>query len=401
MEWKHSTPTTILRVLDKELCDKLVQSASLTIGCNVLITDETGHVLSSDDIQREGSLHEASLEVLASGKKAYHDAAAAKKLAGTRPGLTIPLFLEDAVIGTIGITGSPQEVSRYAVLIQQMSQIFLSFQSQQQTSAQMDTRRHNLLREIVSYDRRIRRPEEIYGLAYEVGLDLHIPRTAILVKRAPEEAERFSAEELESRNSWTRNFLTEVFSDRQDFICPQNDGEYVVLAHLPEGKQGEGPDAVLKTCRIMEETLRQEGQSLHIGIGSAADTLEGLRRSYENASFAVRVIQMGIRQEPCLSIGELALEKLAAGLPEDACSRIAEVCFDALLSSPKCEEILETVEQWCRLRFHFTHTAEALHIHKSTLVYRFQRIQELYGLDMYDFDQVVSLFLLNIRRRLD
>ena len=400
MEWKRGTPTAILRVLDKELCDKLVQSASLTIGCNVLITDERGYVLASDDSERVGTLHEASLEVIASGQKAYHDAAAAHRLAGTRPGLTIPLFLEETVIGTIGITGSPQEVSRYAVLIQQMAQIFLSFQSQQQTSAQLDTRRQNLFREIVSFDRRIRRPEEVYSLAYELGLDLNVPRAAVLVKHCPEGAESGAVVELETQNDWLRTLLGEVFSDRQDFICPQNDRECVVLACLPEGKQSDGMAALLKTCRSLEETLSREGQQVQIGVGSAAGSLEELRQSYENAGFAVRVMQMGIRREPCLAIEELALEKLASSLSEDACEQTARDCFQALLRSPKREEVLETVEHWCRLRFHFTHTAEALHIHKSTLVYRFQRIQELYGLDMYDFERVVSLFLLDIRRRL-
>lgn len=219
------------------------------------------------------------------------------------------------------------------------------------------------------------------------------------MRHSPEEG-HLSVEELESRNSWTRNLLAEVFPDPQDFICPQNDTECVVLARLPEGKRENALEEIAKTCREMEEKLRQEGQRLHIGIGSAAASPEELRQSYENAGFAVRVIQTGIRKAPCLSIDELALERLAASLPEDACDRMARDCFAALLHSPKREEILETVEQWCRLRFHFTNTAEALHIHKSTLVYRFQRIQELFDLDMYDFDRVVSLFLLHIRRRL-
>lgn len=40
------------QVLDKELCDKLVQTASLTIGCNVLITDKSCRVVSSNDPRR-------------------------------------------------------------------------------------------------------------------------------------------------------------------------------------------------------------------------------------------------------------------------------------------------------------------------------------------------------------
>jgi len=388
------------RVLDKELCDKLVQSASLTIGCNVLITDETSYILSSNDPNREGTLHEASIEVIRTKQKAYHNSAAAMRLAGTMPGMTIPLFMGDDVIGTIGITGSPQEISRYAALIQQFAQIFMSFQSQQQSSAQLDYRKQNLIREIVTFEKRIRDPEDVYALAYEVGVDLNVSRVAILVKNGQSAENTVSEGEKEISAEHVKAILTRAFSDPQDFICPQNDSEYVVLACLPDGLQESSLESVQHTCQELEKELVREGHAVLIGIGSMANSLEGLRLSYENASFVLRILQARIREATCLTIGDLMLEKLAANLPEDVCEEAANTLFRNILTAPNYDEIIGIVECWCRLRFQFTKTAEALHIHKSTLVYRFRRIQELYGLDLYDFDRVLALYLLDIRRKL-
>jgi len=388
------------RVLDKELCDKLVQSASLTIGCNVLITDETSHVLSSNDPKREGTLHEASIEVIRTKQKTYHNSAAAMRLEGTMPGMTIPLFMGDDVIGTIGITGSPQEISRYAALIQQFAQIFMSFQSQQQTSAQLDYRKQNLIREIVTFEKRIRDPEDVYGLAYEVGVDLNVPRVAILVKNGQEAEGELSGEEKNQAAEQVKATLSKYFPDPQDFICPQNDSEYVVLACLPDGLQDSSMENVIHSCQEMEADLLSGGHGLLIGIGSMANSLEGLRLSYENASFVLRILQAKIREDTCLTIGDVMLEKLAANLPADVCEEAATTLFQNILHAPNYDEIISIIECWCRLRFQFTKTAEALHIHKSTLVYRFRRIQELYGLDLYDFDRVIALYLLDIRRKL-
>ncbi|MBR3752473.1 MAG: helix-turn-helix domain-containing protein [Ruminiclostridium sp.] len=388
------------RVLDKELCDKLVQSASLTIGCNVLITDETSHILSSNDPSREGTLHEASVEVIRTKQKAYHNSAAAMKLEGTMPGMTIPLFMGEEVIGTIGITGSPQEISRYAALIQQFAQIFMSFQSQQQTTAQQDYRKQNLIREIVTFDKRIRDPEDVYGLAYEVGLDLNVPRVAILIKNGQDGNGQLTEEEKGLAAEHVTEILSKYFSDSQDFICPQNNAEYVVLACLPDGLQESSMESILHTCQEMEQELIQSGHPVLVGIGSMAGSLEGLRLSYENASFVLRILQAKIREDSCLSIADVMLEKLAANLPEDLCEEAANTLFQTILHAPNYDEIISIIECWCRLRFQFTKTAEALHIHKSTLVYRFRRIQELYGLDLYDFDRVVALYLLDIRRKL-
>ena len=87
-------------------------------------------------------------------------------------------------------------------------------------------------------------------------------------------------------------------------------------------------------------------------------------------------------------------------MPDDVCAAVRAVYPDALFQSQKYAEIMEIIDNWCRHGFHFTNTARALHVHKSTLTYRFQRIRELYGLDIYDFQQVIPLFLLYIRSRL-
>ena len=395
MEEKNAAPViSIRRVLDREMCEKLVQSSSITIGRNVLITDEKGYVLACNMKGRNETLHEASLEVIRTGKTAYHDEAAAEKLQGTRPGMTIPLLVDGQVIGTIGISGEPQEVSRYAALVQQMTQIFMSFQNRQQSFAQMDYRQQNLLREIISFDERVRQPSELYSLAYELGVDLHIRRAAVLVKKVQETGD-FAASEDQRGN--VRALIGRCFPGKQDFICQQNDGVYVILACLKE----DGAEMGLLTarCRQMAEAFHKEGR-LQIAIGTPADSLDMLRKSYEDAGFALHVIRTGVRKENCIAAGDLRLERMAASIPEDVCREIRASFPEALFLVHRSQDNMELIDHWCRTGFHFTATAEALHIHKSTLIYRFQRVKERYGLDLYDYQTVIPLFLLSIRRRL-
>lgn len=51
------------RVLNEEFCQKLVQTASLAVGRDVLVTDEQGIILANSDRTRIGEVHEASLEL--------------------------------------------------------------------------------------------------------------------------------------------------------------------------------------------------------------------------------------------------------------------------------------------------------------------------------------------------
>lgn len=390
---------SIKKFLQQEQCDKLVQSISLIIGHHVLITAESGVVLSSSDPTRFGTLHEASVDVIQRGEKVYHDSHAAEKLIGTQPGMTIPIYVEEDVVGTIGITGAPQEISRYAMLIQQMLKIFLDFRNQQQISSRKTLEKQGILRKIITFDNRIYTSSAVYGDAYELGVDLNLPRIAVFISLSQNEKDTVSTRESAFVNNQIMEKLSSIFQNAQDFICPQNNVEYVAFVATKNGIQN-NEVVIQKKCHQFERELNQLGYHVRIGIGTEGNSIETLRHSYENACFAVRILENKIRQGNCLAIGDAVLEKLAVSLSEETCSNMESKFFDKVFQSKNSVETLEMIAHWCRSRFNFTQTANAMHIHKSTLVYRFQRVQELHGLDLYDFDRVIAIYLLYIKHKL-
>ena len=389
----------IEHLLSKEFCDKLVQSSSLTIGCNVLITDEKGYVISSDDKSREGLLHEASLEVMETKQKAYHDKSAAEKLAGTRPGMTIPLIVNDRVVGTIGVTGSPETISKYAELIQQMSEIFLSFQSRQPARLGVDSQNQALLREIITFSEGLSSPSAVYEMAYDMGIDLNVPRTVIFIHLSGREPD-IPADRYATGHKLAKQELRKLFTDPQEIILPQNDTDCVILATLPPGEGMERGRLLLPVCRQVEGELPGKGQKVYIGIGRDARSLDDLHKSYQDARFAVSVSRSGVREEKILSIFDLPLERLASSLSDDFCEELESVIYHRIAETPQYEEIMKLVGAWCRSRFHATRTADMLHIHRSTLEYRFERLREIFGLDLHDYDRATAILLLDIHHRL-
>ncbi len=382
------------------MCEKLVQSASLTIGHDVLITNSSGHIIACNDSNRVDSLHEASLEVIQSAHKIYHDTTAARKLAGTKPGITIPIIIDSAVIGTIGITGAPHEISQYALLIQQLAQIFLDFEKRQSSTTRTDYLKKNLLREIIIYDQLSHNDAAICERAYELGIDLNATRIAIKLE-VNETQKADTAEEKRMRQTQILECLTHHFDHPQDFVCSQSNIDYVVFAFGLRSIQPQQYLEVLqRKCFCISSECLAAGIHVRIGIGSFASSLETLRLSYENAHFAIKSIQAGIRSSTCLYVGDIVLEKIAASLPEHICNEVSTHLFGQIMQAKNREEILLTIEYWFQQRFNFVQTAQALHIHKSTLVYRFRRIRETCGLDMYDLDKVLAVYLLDIRQKL-
>src|ERR1700742_1796154 len=120
---------------------------------NVLITDENAQVIGSGDVCRVGTIHEASVAVVKSGVAASHNAEEAAALVGVRPGITMPIVLDGAVVGTVGInggpTGAPAQVVRLGRLVQRQTEILLRESMFQRSRVLRDNRLPQLVRDIV------------------------------------------------------------------------------------------------------------------------------------------------------------------------------------------------------------------------------------------------------------
>jgi carbohydrate diacid regulator len=168
-----------------------------------------------------GTIHEASVAVVKSGVAASHNAEEAAALVGVRPGITMPIVLDGAVIGTVGITGSPAQVVRLGRLVQRQTEILLRESMFQRTRLLRENRLTQLVRDIVEFDPRILDEQIIRATGVELGYDLGQQRVAVLfeVQHGPE-----------SYPSSVRA-IGEVFDARTDIVAELAAGRYVVLHH--------------------------------------------------------------------------------------------------------------------------------------------------------------------------
>lgn len=379
-------------ILNVEFCNKLVCSASMTIGHNVLITNEKGVIIANYNRTRIGSLHEASLRVIETKTVESHSDVETKKLVGTLPGVTIPIMLGERVLGTVCITGAPEKVSRYAELLQNFSQLFLDFQGRQQDQLQREQLCQELANEIMNFQSVTGDAVAVGSRAYELGYKLNQRRVALCIS--------YDDRGKEISQGKIRKNVKGIFGGEQDLSAMRGKGEAVVFAALPAGEE----DSRRRLLEICREKIgqREDVACWKLGVGKTANSVETLRESYEDALFALQVLKKSdYWQEEgyCLCVDQVGLEKMAVHLPEKVCAEISAEYPEQFWKADHCQEMLRTVECWCKMGFHFTQTARALHIHKSTLVYRFQRLRDLYGLDLYDFERAMALYLLILKHR--
>lgn len=138
----------------------------------------------------------------------------------------------------------------------------------------------------------------------------------------------------------------------------------------------------LAPARDAARTVLAEEPAAVAGIGGTSRDLDALHRSWAEARLAARVAAAVPSRGPVAEWGSLGAYRLLGAAPEAALSAaVVDDAVLALLDDPD-ERLATTARQYLELAGSAKETAAALQIHRQTLYYRLQRIEQVTGLDL-------------------
>jgi carbohydrate diacid regulator len=389
-----------LPVLSPSLAQEIAGDTSAVIGLNVLITDGDGIVIGSGDSSRIGSFHEASVEVMRTKEPAEHTAPQAQRLRGVRPGVTLPLVMDGRAVGTVGITGTPTQVRRFGLVVKRQTEILLRESVLMRSRVLRERVVEDLLADIAAYDAHLVEADFIAYRAAEAGFDLRLARVAVTVQVAAPRPEVSAPGR--NRNRATREtalirpellrIVREVFADPQDIIASMIPGWIGVLHHLPQ--QRRLADGVPAVCRRMTEVIgSRHGLTARVGIGEPADSISGLRDSYQDACDALRLGARIARDTSVHLIADLRAHQVLASAGRHARAHLFGPTVRGLRAQPDWPVLRSTIVAWCENGFSLVGASAALHIHRNTLIYRMAKIEQVTGRPLRDHRTTLALYL--------
>lgn len=183
------------------------------------------------------------------------------------------------------------------------------------------------------------------------------------------------------------NFHTVVLTQARE-------NEVVIFARL-EPRQG------VESARSLAENIRRQAVTefandpLAIGIGRPVDALIGLRDSYREARQALLMARRLAEPHP-LYFGELNVYRLLFQL--EYSPELASFCQETigtLIEYDRAQgtDLVETLNAYFARKGNLSATAEALFVHRNTLIYRMERIREISGLDLDNPETRLSIQL--------
>lgn len=106
-----------------EMLQRLVDKIISDIKCNINIIDTNGIIIASGSSDRIGTFHKVGLQAAQNGCRIDIKKADESLYNGVKSGINLPFYYKKDIIGVIGITGDPKEISVLTNIVKSMIEV--------------------------------------------------------------------------------------------------------------------------------------------------------------------------------------------------------------------------------------------------------------------------------------
>ncbi len=223
-------------------------------------------------------------------------------------------------------------------------------------------------------------PAEIQSRAKKLHLSFTAPRAVLLVETRQQKDESILAT--------VRN----MFAGRsRDIVTALENGSILILSEL---SASESPAQLEDKAAMLVDLLNTEAMtSAWVSLGRIAGDLSDLPNAYKEASTAMEIGKIFSAQKNVFSYESLGIGRLIYQLPLEICEMFIREIFKGETPEDLDEETLNTVRTLFDNNLNLAETSRQLYVHRNTLVYRFEKLQKKFGLDVRTFEDALTFKL--------
>ncbi|GBQ27002.1 carbohydrate diacid regulon transcriptional regulator CdaR [Gluconacetobacter azotocaptans] len=373
--------------IDPALAQAIVDRSMAIIDCNINVMDARGVIVASGDAARLGQIHDAALLVIARQAPVEIGARTARQFgAAARPGVNLPLHVGGAVVGCVGLTGTPASMRPYAELVRMAAETMLE-QARQTRMVSHDARlREELVLSLVRGETPL---PALMESAARLGVDLHRPRiAAILEVRSDMRDASALLGELQRLITLLR------VPEAGNLVASLSLTEMVVLMPALNARGAWSLDwHRARAARLLARATEATGLSLRLALGRYFDGPDGLARSCRIARATLAVGRRLYPDRQTLFYQDMRLPVLLDGTHQDWRAEELRAPLRPLIKDARHAPLLRTLTTWLAHGMQQAATAQALDLHRNSLDYRLKQIERICGVDLTRTEDIVALYL--------
>ena len=353
-----------------KLAQDFVEATSLLVGQRTInIMDQKGIIIASTEKHRIGDFHQGAAEVLETGKPVLIKIEDLPRYPGTKEGYNMPIFLNDEIIGVVGIFGCEEEVQSIANLLRvYVTQSFSQFQMTQKQNLEAELR--NQLLRLLLFGGESQK-EMIAKLCGMLNLQLEYPiRIVLLYERARER----NMKHLLDYSQLIQNLIWKNVLDRRRDVFGIQNADYVILLG-----GGESPEMQKRLDKLLHEIEAED--VWNAAVSSPCRNLEEILAGMREVS-VLKNRKGGVIQN--LEEHSCRMQYLLGSLTVQEGARTAARMLRRLKEQHgenQAEQLLRTARVYYECGGSVARAAEQLNLHKNTLLYRMKQLYQTFELE--------------------
>lgn len=217
---------------------------------------------------------------------------------------------------------------------------------------------------------------DIYNRAKKLHITTEVRRVVFIIES--------SKERVNTALDTIRNLCG---SKSRDFITAVDEKNVIVIKELAPN---EGYEEMFKVARSMKDAVVQEGEDIHVALGTIVGEIKEVSRSYKEARMALDVGRIFFAERDIIAYSSLGIGRLIYQLPIPLCKMFIREIFDGRSPDDFDEETLTTINKFFENSLNVSETSRQLYIHRNTLVYRLDKLQKSTGLDLRVFEDAIT-----------
>ncbi|GAB2548912.1 CdaR family transcriptional regulator [Gracilibacillus alcaliphilus] len=352
-----------MNILTKEIADAIVQETSVRLNRNVNIMDTEGLIIATRDESRLHQVHEGALAVLESGKTVIIYTDQDQAWAGAQPGINLPITFHEQIIGVIGITGNPNQMGDIGELVRMATELMIN---QEFIASQLEWRQRT--KEMI-IEQVLKTPPAYTDIKRGLGmLELDFPPFTIIVVQI---------DELTIQKQDFIQKIERIFGSHTAIAGFRGlQRLFIAISRLEEKE-------ILVKIQPLVQLLKQLQINFKLAYSLPFDQLEQFNQAYSDCKLALKLSNPAIE---IVSFAHLEARALFYQLDQTLRERFANRVLQHMNQAKA-----HTLNSFFNHNLNIQKTADALFLHRNTLIYRLNKITKETGYDPRIFKDAFML----------
>ncbi len=350
-------------IISRDVAQQIVETVKDVSNQNVNFIDDRGIIIASTDKERINTFHEIGYKVVTTGNTI--EVSGDDNFYGTKKGINIPVTYNGKIVAVIGISGDIEEVRKYAYLAQKITDLLIREREVDALGSQKKNRLNYVIRCLISNE--------------PVNHD-YLTDTLNENKLSENSVCRVVIVQLNTRYNINNLFMiqtaiTQAFSQiGATFYRYNYPNEFIMIAES---------DIIMKNINTLKNLAENYDGLLYVGIGNAVNILKS------STSFNAAITALNSRKHltSFVMYDDLDFELLLGNISDE----LKKQYTDKILNKLSDDEI-KLLSAYYNNNMSLQLTSSSLFIHKNSLQYKLNKIEDITGYNPRSFKDAVVLY---------